>query len=267
MKYRALAIDLDGTLLTGEEIAPGNADAVRAASAAGLKVIIATARWKEMALSIGASMGLADPVIACSGAQVYDPATGADVFDVRLPADFTAALYQLCNEERCVATITTGGQVTIKLDGEPDPALLREEMRWTSSLDFDAADTPRVAAIQGSKVNARIQAELAPAFGDRVNIFDSVGPTGKIIVTITDKTADKGVALSATCKHLNIPPDSVVAFGDAENDLAMFSVAGAAVAMGQADDEVKSAAAFVSVPHHEGGVAHAINHLLANGSF
>lgn len=267
MKYRALAIDLDGTLLTGEDLPTANRDAVRKARDAGLQIIIATARWKEMALGVAADIGLSGPVIACSGAQVYDPATRNDVFDKRLPADFTEALYQICNAERCIATVTVGDEVLLKLDGQPDMSAMGTEMHWVPELTMEPDNLPRIGAIQGTKANTRIRDEWQARFTDSVNIFDSIGPTGRIIITITAKAATKGVALEAACDHLDLQTSAVVAFGDAENDLAMFDVAGAAVAMGQAEDAVKQAASFVSLPHDEAGVAHAIEHLLANGDF
>ena len=263
--YRVLAFDLDGTLLVGEHLPSANQDALRAARDAGYRIIIATARWKEAALAIAGEAGVEDPVIACSGAQVHDPALGADIFDERLPIDFAEALYALCNEERCIATVTVGERVWIKLDGEPDPALMTDPMRWTPRLELNEADLPRIAAVQGSRIGARIKSELAERFSDQVNIFDSIGPTGKIILTITAKGATKGAALRAACAHLGAPPSAAVAFGDAENDLALFAAAGASVAMGQASAEVKAAATYVSTPHDQGGVAHAIEILLQRG--
>ena len=50
----ALAIDLDGTLLVGESLSRRNRDAVKAASEAGYHVIIATARWRQLAQRITA---------------------------------------------------------------------------------------------------------------------------------------------------------------------------------------------------------------------
>ena len=47
MSYKALAIDLDGTLLVGESLSERNRNAVKLASDAGFKVIIATARWRQ----------------------------------------------------------------------------------------------------------------------------------------------------------------------------------------------------------------------------
>jgi Cof subfamily protein (haloacid dehalogenase superfamily) len=263
---RALAIDLDGTLLVGEEVPEANVRAVRAARDAGYRIIIATARWKQMALRIADTIGIEGPVIACSGAQVYVPDSARDIFDHRLPGEFVPALYRLCDSERCVATITVSDRVLLKLDGAPDLKLLPPEMHWVKQLTGADDSLPRVAAIQGTAINVRIRRELEPRFKEIVHVFDSIGPTGKLIVTITAKAASKGAALRAACEHLGVAPRDVVAFGDAENDIEMFRVAGRSVAMGQASDAVKSAATAVTGRNDEAGVARAIDHLLATGS-
>ncbi len=97
MQFKALAIDLDGTLLVGEKIPADNVVAVRAARDAGLKIIIATARWHQMALRVANELEIAGPMIACSGAQVHLSAEDRDIFDQRLPADFVADLYEICD--------------------------------------------------------------------------------------------------------------------------------------------------------------------------
>ena len=265
MDYAALAIDLDGTLLVGDDVPEANAEAVKTASAAGLRVVIATARWSHFAVRLGVSLGIKDPVIACSGAQVFDPSGPGDVFDRRLPADFTKALYAICNGERCIATVTLGNHVEIKMEGRPDRRHLAEEMRPTDQLHLDENNLPRIAAIQGSRCGERIRGELGERFGGRVNILDSIGPTGKVILAITARDATKGAALAAACAHMGIEPRRVVAFGDAENDVEMFRLAGASVAMGQADAATQAAATFVSKANTDGGVAHAIQRLLEQG--
>ena len=105
---------------------------------------------------------------------------------------------------------------------------------------------PRVAAIQGSAVNKRIRDELQDRYHDRVHFFNSIGPTGKIVLTLTSARASKGDALRAACEHLGITTDEVVAFGDSENDIEMFRAAGAAVAMGQADEHTKAEATHIT---------------------
>ena len=125
---------LDGTLLVGERIPADNIVAVRAARDAGLKIIIATARWHQMALRVANELEIAGPVIACSGAQVHLADEDRDIFDERLPEDFVAELYKLCDGERCVATVTVADRVLLKLDGEPDRSVMLPEMSWVRQL-------------------------------------------------------------------------------------------------------------------------------------
>lgn len=267
MKYKAYAIDLDGTLLVGEDIPQGNIDAIRRAKDAGVHVLIATARWSHIAQRIGDELGIQDLVIACSGAQVRDMSNGRDIFDHRLPPQFTRELFDICNQQRCIATVTFDEDVRLKLDGEPDMSQMGDEMSWVSELAVDETNLPRIAAIQGKSCIEQIRNELSDKYADTVNIFDSIGPTGRIIITVTAKAATKGAALHAACEHLGISTEQAVAFGDAENDLEMFRAAGAAVAMGQADEVTKKAATFITLPNTEAGVAHAIDHLLQHGEF
>ena len=264
-RFKARALDLDGTTLVGEELPEANKLALRRAAEAGYEIIIATARWREMAQRIADEVGTNSLAIACSGAQVYDPVGQRDIFDHRLPVDFVEDVYELCNGARCIATVTVTDHVQLKLDGEPDLSLMGDEMRWVRQLAIDPEHLPRIAAIQGTAVCETIKNELKPKYAETVNVFDSIGPTGKLIITLTAKAASKGAALAAACSHLGLDPGDVVAFGDAENDLAMFEIAGASVAMGQADDAVKAAADFVSARNDEDGVAVAIDRLLSQG--
>ena len=265
MEFKALAIDLDGTLLVGETIPDDNVTALRAARDAGFKIIIATARWKQMAQRVEKEIGIEGPAITCSGAQVYAPDVGRDIFDERLPEDFTRDLYAICDEERCIATITVEDRVLLKLDGQPDPAFMPKEMMWVPKLTGADPTLPRVANIQGSGVYQRIREELKPRYAERVHFFDSIGPTGKVIYTLTSSKASKGKALEQACRHLGLSPREVITFGDAENDIEMFRISGASVAMGQADERTKAAATAVTARNDEAGVARAVERLLTTG--
>ena len=54
--------------------------------------------------------------------------------------------------------------------------------------------------------------------------------------------ASKGAGLVELCKHLEIPMNEVVAFGDGDNDKEMLQFAGRGVAMKNAKQAAKSAA-------------------------
>ena len=51
-------------------------------------------------------------------------------------------------------------------------------------------------------------------------------------------------------------------FGDSMNDKSMFEVAGLAIAMGNASDELKQYADEVTLNHNENGIPHALKKLL-----
>lgn len=248
-----------------ETVSPRNQAAVRAALDAGYEIVIATARWYRMAEEVGTLFGLRGPAIACSGAQVRrfgDDAADADLFDVRLPADFAASLYEICDDQRCVATVALDRDVVVKMDGDPRADEMPPGLRAVRSLGPTAAEIPRIALIQGTAVSRAIVEELAPRWQERVRFVESISSARKVILTLTAVGADKGRSLVAACADLRIAPAEVVAIGDADNDIEMFDVAGASYAMGQASEAVRAAATAVTATNADDGVAVAIEAVL-----
>ena len=72
----------------------------------------------------------------------------------------------------------------------------------------------------------------------------------------------KGNALIKIAAHLGIKAEEVVAFGDNHNDIGMLRFAGLGVAMGNAHDEVKAEADYVTGSNADDGVAAAIEKLV-----
>jgi Cof subfamily protein (haloacid dehalogenase superfamily) len=262
VSVKAFAIDLDGTLLTSQDtLTPRNLEAIGEALEAGIDVIIATARWYQQAERVARPLGLTQAVIACSGAEVRRLSDGADLMDLRLPTDFADALYAVLDRQRSLAWVPMDDTVLMKAEG--DPELTLPELRLVPSLAEAADAPPRMALIQGTSVCRSVVDELEPTWGDRVQFLTSITSYGKTLLTLTATGADKGVALTVACRDHGIDPSEVVAIGDSENDIEMFRVAGASVAMGQATDEVKAAATSVTATNDEDGVAQAIERLLA----
>lgn len=68
----------------------------------------------------------------------------------------------------------------------------------------------------------------------------------------------KGTAVEALAKHWGYTADEVMTIGDSENDLSMIQFAGASVAMGNALDRIKNAAAYETDDNNHNGLAKAI---------
>jgi Cof subfamily protein (haloacid dehalogenase superfamily) len=78
-----------------------------------------------------------------------------------------------------------------------------------------------------------------------------------------DVIAKGGGKRNAVCRYLEengIAPEEIIAFGDAENDMGMLRLAGIGVALGNAEDQVKAIADYVTDDIDEDGVANALKH-------
>lgn len=261
MTVRALALDLDGTLLAPHgTVADVDRRAVQAAVDAGWHVVLATARWYQLAERTAHDLGLRDPIIACSGAEVRRLRDGTDLLDVRLPEAFAQLLYERCDEVDATAMVYQHDDVLFR---SPVPSLAPavDEVTAVTSL-AGAEPRPRAALTFGEELNGWILDELAPAWDDEVRFLLAWAAPGVRALTLTGRGADKGLALAVACRDLGIDPADAVAFGDSEADIEMFRVAGASVAMGQAAPEVHEAATWVTGTNAEGGVGQAIEALL-----
>jgi Cof subfamily protein (haloacid dehalogenase superfamily) len=71
---------------------------------------------------------------------------------------------------------------------------------------------------------------------------------------------DKTRAIKETFSVLGIDRSEVIAFGDAQNDQSMIEWAGIGVAMGNAVDEVRAVADYVTLSNNDDGIAAALEH-------
>lgn len=79
---------------------------------------------------------------------------------------------------------------------------------------------------------------------------------------ISTNTATKGNALRMFSERMGIDAEETMAFGDSQNDISMIRAAGIGVAMGNATEDVKEAADYVTGTNEENGVAEALKKLV-----
>jgi Cof subfamily protein (haloacid dehalogenase superfamily) len=79
---------------------------------------------------------------------------------------------------------------------------------------------------------------------------------------VTHRDANKGHAVEQLAAMLKIPLENVATIGDMPTDLLMFAKTGVSIAMGNASDEVKAAAKFITTSNSEDGFAHAMKEII-----
>lgn len=77
---------------------------------------------------------------------------------------------------------------------------------------------------------------------------------------MTARGADKGKALQRMAEHLGMDISETMAFGDGGNDKSIICAAGIGVAMGNAIDDVKALASYVTDHVDNDGVSKALRH-------
>jgi len=73
------------------------------------------------------------------------------------------------------------------------------------------------------------------------------------------KGVSKGRGVEVLANMYGFKREEVICIGDNENDLSMIRYAGLGIAMGNAEEEVKSEADFITRSNDEDGVAYAID--------
>jgi hydroxymethylpyrimidine pyrophosphatase-like HAD family hydrolase len=96
---KLVAIDLDGTLLTTDkEIAPQGASWIRAASEAGVQVVLATTRNPDNVQAYCDQQGLYTPMICTNGAQVWGSPDGPEWLRYTIPRTAAVEIAQMADD-------------------------------------------------------------------------------------------------------------------------------------------------------------------------
>lgn len=253
--------DIDGTLIgAGRQPSPATLAALRRLHEAGVRVAPATSRPYQVAMRPFAEAGITADAIVSAGADVR-LADGGVVRQTPLPPAFATFVAELCDRARWPAMLANAHTIYQRYDGDPPEWASRAPafMSLVPSLAGAAPREPLVLLSVVDPADSHLR-ELGEWDGE-VNVDSAYSFDGQWMVTATNATADKGEALLLLCAALGIPPEDVVAFGDAEVDLPMFAVAGISVAMGNASEAVKAQADMVTASVDEDGVAEAIRRI------
>lgn len=99
------------------------------------------------------------------------------------------------------------------------------------------------------------------------DLFDHMKKETKLQVTsskphmldVSQRGVTKGSAIKECAEQLQIPCEQICVVGDYENDISMFQVSAYSIAMGQASENVKQHAAFITSSNEENGIVNAIS--------
>lgn len=259
-----IVIDIDRTTLTDDYILlPSVVAAVRAAQAAEIDVVPATARSPESLRPILAQLGLSGISVCFNGAwtgRIGETST-TTLNGFPLAPDLSEDLIDRAELAGLNPCWFTSEQWYAKSHG----SLVKREIRATGSKpilqDFcKTAHRPtyKILCLEDPCRDSWI-APVAVLFEGRADFVRS----DRYLVEVVATGVSKKSAIARLAAEAGLAANQIAAIGDSENDLQLIKWAGTGIAMGNATPEVKMAADWTTESNANGGVAFAIERLLS----
>ncbi len=282
MKYKLIAIDLDGTLLNPVgEINPKVRDVIRAAVEAGCLVTLATGRRQKPARLYANELGLKIPLILYTGSLIYDTLTGQPLFQHPMTSEFLEQAIRIVREIKLRPIVLQSpmqGEYIYMGPAIDDDIYSRSyaEDKLRSDLirrlSYEELSQVKEALILSVTAPLNCLPDLARVFPGKIQINYFGYPLRHKIIKelhafdLVQAEVSKGKALRWLAQHFGIDPAETMAIGDSSNDLEMLKAAGLGVAMGNASQEVKGVAGAVVGTNAEDGVAEAIERFVLSSN-
>jgi Cof subfamily protein (haloacid dehalogenase superfamily) len=270
VKYRMIAIDMDGTLLSPlGHVTERTKSAVHQCLRAGLLVCFATGRnWTESRTVLDAIEHY-DTAVFAGGSMVVDTKQRVTIhrtkMDSQLARDLCAVLEGAGHAVLALQDTHAAGGVDYLITG--DIATNEETRRWMratkTSVKFvprlathDHAHTIRISIVAPSDEVTRLKTQLDEKFAERIFGLAIRVPSAEVdVYEIFDPAVNKWEGILHVARRHKIAPEEIIAIGDDLNDVPMISKAGLGVAMGNAHPEVKATAKKVIGSNEDDGLA------------
>lgn len=233
MKFKVIVTDLDGTALDSPRekvVSTRLRRAVESLEARGIKVCVATGRAESFARSVIESMGLRHPAIVSGGARIVDPQTRRELWgkvmsEQQMDAVMDVVKYSQyhClrnewNEEEYLGGASEASEFEVYVP------------TYIFVICFVESDKLSEATRDLSEID---DINVIIASSHRKGTFD---------IHITHKDASKEHAIYELEKILGVAKEDMIGVGDGLNDIHLFHAVGHRVAMGNAADQLKTAA-------------------------
>lgn len=270
---KLIALDLDGTLFDNNGIiSPENIDSIKRATASGIHVVISTGR-PLMGIPFEQLKGTGiQYAITANGSAIYDIITGECMFENPMDDNivFPIIEYLLTKDIHMDAFCSGKGYTPEKCRPAAlaiqIPDSLKEYILNTRVRVPDIIEYLKENNLHVQKMTLNFHPDDAGILIDREEVrrYLTSDPNVTVVsggynnLEFSKIGVDKGQALLELARILNVSFEETMAIGDTENDLAIIRTAAVGVAMGNATDEVKSHADFITLSNTNSGVSFAI---------
>lgn len=267
MKYKMLALDIDGTILTDDRrITDGVRNAIKKALDAGTLVTICTGRAVQGAEGLRKELSLENmPIITYNGAVVVSGGDSRILYEKGVSAEDAREILSYVDYTKTTVVIWSQNQLYVNEINERTEKykLLSgvEPIAFENAEDIVRQGITKILLIGGiDDIQEVRRCVEAGGLAEKVNFYTSKPQFLEFI----NKETSKGDAMARIGEMYGIRQEEMIAIGDGCNDIPMLEYAGLGVAMANAGEEVRAKADYVTLSNEEDGVAAVIEKFILN---
>lgn len=260
---KLVVCDVDGTLLDPQKnLEPGAPAAVQRLKQAGILFTLTSARPPRLVRELICDLHVTEPVACFNGALIIDPDMNVmhelpmDRNDAQKVADHIRAkgldLWVYTGTDWYVSN-PTGPHV------QHQEGLMN--CKATPLQTYDMSQF-HVLKMVGVSDNYPLVEQAQNELDSLCCISISATRSSNYYIDVTHSDANKGSVVVLLGHMLKIPAFQIASIGDMDTDVLGFKKSGVSIAMGNASDEVKKQATYVTKSNTEDGFAWAMDHFI-----
>lgn len=269
--YTIIALDLDGTLTNSKkEITPRTYDALMAAQQRGVKIILASGRPVYGMEHLAEQLRMEEYggyVLAFNGGKLIDWRTKEVIMEQKLPNELVASIYHSAVDAD-LAVLTYRGKTIVTNKAFDRHVMHNAYINRLPLVELDdflnEIEYPvnKCLIVGEPERLAVLEKKMLAEYGDTMGIFRSQ----PFFLECVPPGIDKAHTLEILCSKRGIKKEEIIACGDSWNDLSMIEYAGLGVAMGNAVDDLKAKADYVTASNEEDGIAEVIERFVMSAT-
>lgn len=259
MTYKMIVLDLDDTLLRDDHtISPRTKEALMTAQEQGVKVVLASGRPTFAMRTIAKELHLEEYgsfILSFNGAKIINCKTDEELFSSTLSPEIVHSLYDISKEENVWIHTYIGDDIITEKNNsytEIEGQITGMPIVEVNNLK-EAVQQPvvKVLMVENPEHLQIVELKLQKQLEGQLSVMRSK----PFFLEFTEAGVTKGTSLNKLIQKLGIKREEVISMGDSYNDQAMIEFAGLGVAMGNAPDDIKEIANYVTDTNMNDGVA------------
>lgn len=254
---KLVATDIDGTIFIPEkEFTQGVKDCINMLSRAGIKVVLVTGRMHAAASKIAKDLNLSTPVVSYQGGLVVE--NGEKLYERYLTEEQTERILIWAKKENIHINLYNDDVLYSESD-------CYEVQRYCNNLHTEYK-VKNFSEIKKDKINkllaidysnperiTRYEKELPDIFPDLYIVKST-----PYFLEFSNPEASKKCAVEFLQNYWGLKKDEILTIGDQNNDIALLQAGGLKIAMGNATDELKEIADYITESVYEDGFVKAM---------